>query len=183
MEVPNIVTDRLKIAGLGRNDAEAMYQYRSDPEVCRYQNWVPDSMEEVETFISGLSEIAFDTADTWYQLAIRLGSNGTLIGDVGIHFMADQSRQAEIGITIAPAHQGKGYAVESVTAILDYLFVELRKHRIFASVDPRNSPSLKLLKRIGMRQEAHFRQSLWFKGEWADDVIFALLKEEWEKGR
>ena len=36
-----------------------------------------------------------------------------------------------------------------------------------------------LLRRVGMRQEAHFRESLWFKGEWADDVVFAILQSEW----
>jgi RimJ/RimL family protein N-acetyltransferase len=36
-----------------------------------------------------------------------------------------------------------------------------------------------LLQAVGMRQEAHFRESLWFHGEWADDVVFAMLAGEW----
>ena len=52
----------------------------------------------------------------------------------------------------------------------------LGKHRVFASADPRNARSLALLERVGMRREAHFRESLWFKGEWVDDVVYAILE-------
>ena len=61
----------------------------------------------------------------------------------------------------------------------DDLFRVMGKHRIYASVDPRNLPSIKLLERIGMRKEALFKKSLWFKGAWADDLIYAVLDEEW----
>ena len=57
----------------------------------------------------------------------------------------------------------------------------LRKHRVYASVDPRNKPSMALLERVGMRKEAYLRQSLFWKGEWVDDVIYALLRSEWPR--
>lgn len=63
--------------------------------------------------------------------------------------------------------------------MLDLVFGPLGKHRVTASVDLRNEPSLRLLRRVGMRQEAHFRENLLFKGEWADDVVFAVLRSEW----
>ncbi len=50
---------------------------------------------------------------------------------------------------------------------------------LFASTDPQNHASHKLLRTLGFRQEAHFRQSLWFKGVWVDDVVFGLLRGEW----
>jgi RimJ/RimL family protein N-acetyltransferase len=67
-----------------------------------------------------------------------------------------------------------------VVALLDYLFTVLNKHRVFASVDPRNEASMALLRSVGMRQEAHFRQSLFWKGEWVDDVVLGLLRSEWK---
>ncbi len=96
--------------------------------------------------------------------------------------MADDPRQVEIGFTLAPAYWGQGLATEAVSGILSYLFGPAQKHRVFASVDPRNAPSIALLERVGMRREAHFRESLWFKGEWVDDVIFGVLKSEWKGG-
>src|SRR5262249_17521990 len=118
-------------------------------------------------------------APGWYQIGIVLGSDGGLIGDCGIHVLESDSRIVEIGITIAPAFQCMGYASEALSCILDLLFARLGKHRVFASVDPCNLPSMALMRRIGLRQEGHFVQSLWFKDRWADDVVFAMLASEW----
>lgn len=179
MEGPAILTQRLRLSPLTANDATAMYEYRSDPDVCRYQSFEPGSLGDVENFITGLQDNIFDTAGTWFQFAIRLQDSGQLVGDLGVHFCADDPRQVEIGITVSPAFQGQGFGTEAVTGILDHLFGSLQKHRVFASVDPRNLPCLALLKRVGLRQEAHFRQSLWFKGEWVDDLVFGILASEW----
>ena len=179
---PEIATERLILAPLRRSDAQALFDYRSNPVVCRYQTWVPRSLDETLSFIDSFLSIPFDTPGTWFQLGIRLRGSGMLVGDLGVHFPADVPRQAEIGFTVAPSHQRRGLGVEAVTGLLGHLFGPLRKHRVFASVDPRNEPSMALLRRVGMRQEAHHRESLWFKGEWADDVVFAVLETEW-RGR
>lgn len=63
---------------------------------------------------------------------------------------------------------------------INFLFRELGKHRIICSVDPRNLKSEALLKRLGFRKEAHFKKSLFLFNEWVDDMIYALLSEEWE---
>jgi RimJ/RimL family protein N-acetyltransferase len=73
--------------------------------------------------------------------------------------------------------------MEALEAVLEYVFERLGKRRVYGSVDPRNVRSLKLLERAGMRQEAYFRESLWFKGAWADDVICAMLASEWRSAR
>jgi len=176
---PKIATRRLRLSQLMPDDAKAMFAYRSQPEVAKYQSFEPTSLADVETFIARLQSNAFDTAGTWFQFAIRHRETGQLVGDLGTHFLADDPRQVEIGFTVSPRYQGQGFGTEAVLGILQHLFVSLEKHRVFASVDPRNEPSIALLKRVGMRQEAHFRQSLWFKGEWVDDVAFGLLKAEW----
>ncbi len=80
---------------------------------------------------------------------------------------------------MAPAHQGKGLATEAFRAVLDYLFVQSDRHRVYCSVDPRNLPSIALMERIGIRREGHFVESLRFKGAWVDDLIFAILAREW----
>ncbi len=83
-------------------------------------------------------------------------------------------------MTLAPEFQRQGYAGEAFRALLSYLFGTLGKHRVFGSVDPANTASIALLRRVGMRQEAHLVKSLWFRETWVDDVIFALLEEEWD---
>jgi RimJ/RimL family protein N-acetyltransferase len=100
-------------------------------------------------------------------------------GDCGLHFRADEPRQVEVGITLDPARQGQGYASEALTAVLDYLFHHLGKHRVTATTDAENRPAAALLQRLGFRREGHFRQNVWFKGRWGDEFLFALLRADW----
>ncbi len=176
---PVILTSRLELSPLVASDAPAMYAYRSAPEVCKYQSFEPRSLGDVEAFIAGLESNPFDRAGTWFQFAIRLQESGSLIGDMGVHFLADDPHQVEIGFTVAPAHQGLRFGTEAVTGLLDYLLVDTKKHHVFASVDPRNKPSVALLKGVGMRAEAQSRKSLWFKGQWVDDMVFGILRSQW----
>ena len=173
----SIETDRLTIRVLESKDKESFFAYRRLPEVCLYQFWKPLSINEVENFIKKNSTTIPNTKNTWLQLAICL-RNDKLIGDMGIHFLEDDA-QVEIGYTLSPGYQGKGYALEAAKAVVDYLFVTLKKHRISASVDPENLKSINLLKKLGFRQEGYFKKSLLIHGEWCDDLIFALLEGEW----
>lgn len=178
-----IHTPRLEMRPLAPSDAEAMFRHRSDPLISRYQNWEPRSVDEVRTFIAGLKEINLETPGRWYQLGLFLRDSGELAGDCGIRTPADHPRQAEVGMTLAREFQRRGLATEALRAVLGHLFTVAGRHRVFASVDPANAPSLALLERVGMRREAHFVESLWFKGAWADDVIYAMLEREYSAER
>lgn len=175
-----LFTDRLTLRGIRLTDAEALFRYRSNPQVYEFQGWKPQTLEEVEAFLREKTARTPNVPDTWFQLAVVLRETDVLIGDVGIHFLEQDNPQAEIGYTLNPAYQSKGYATEAIRGVLRFLFEGLGKHRVTASVDPRNTKSIALLERIGMRREAHFRKSVWFNGEWADDIVYALLQEEWQ---
>ncbi len=161
MIAPTLQTQRLVIQPIELCDAHAMFAYRSDQTVQRHQFWRPRTQDEVEDFIRKIHELAFDAEDTWYQLGIYTKQPRELIGDLGLHFLGPHNAQVEIGFTIAPARQRQGCAAEAVISLLDYIFTHLKKHRVIASVDPNNEASITLLKKLGMRQEAHFVQSLW----------------------
>jgi RimJ/RimL family protein N-acetyltransferase len=173
---------RIKLRPLVLNDALTLLRYRSDPAVRRFQSWEPETLDMVLEFIQALAREP-NLPGTWFQFGIIHRATGELIGDCGIHFPRDEDHQAEIGITLAPAHQGQGFAAETLALVFDYLFGELGKHRVYGSVDPANTASLHLLERVGMRKEAHFLESLWFKGHWADDVVYGLLSREWSERR
>ncbi len=183
MAFADIETERLVLRPLQPDDAAAVFRYRSDPEVYRYQHWEPSSVSEVDEFIARMTTVEPDTPGTWYQVAICSRDTGQLIGDCGLRFPIERDHEAEFGISLAPEFHGMGYATEAVEAVLEYLFETLDKHRVFGSIDPRNLASLRLMERMGLRREAHFRESLWFKGEWADDVIYAMLRREWDELR
>jgi RimJ/RimL family protein N-acetyltransferase len=173
-------TPRLALRRLSTADSDIMFAYRSDPDVARYQSWEKPDRRAIRALCAEMEDLPVDQPGTWFQLAIVLRETDTMIGDIGLHFQENDQQQVEVGFTLAPVYQGKGYAAEALTAVLDYLFYNLNKHRVFASIDPRNHASEALLERVGMRKEAHFRESLWFKGEWADDIVYALLQREWK---
>ena len=164
-------------------DVTEFVAYRSCEQVARFQSWdAPYPRDEGERFIQQLAKEDPDTAGEWFQFAVALRPAGQLIGDCAAMPHADDPRQCEIGFTIAPEHQGHGYATEAVRLLLTYLFAARGKHRITAYCDSRNAASVALLERLGMRREGHLRESTWAKGEWTDDLVYALLHDEWQSG-
>lgn len=173
-----IQTERLIIRLAEPEDAEAIFSYRSDFVANKYQGWLPDSVEEVSDYIRNMPR-TIAVPDSCFQFAIILVDENRLIGDMGVRFTNHNNMQAEIGCTLHTAYQKKGYATEALTAMVDYFFGILDKHRIIASVDPGNTPSVRLIERLGFRKEAHLKESYYLRGNWVDDVIYAKLKKEW----
>lgn len=163
------------------DDVPKFVAYRSCEQIARYQSWdAPYPLEEGERFIREIARQHPDTPGDWFQFAVALRSTGQLIGDCAAMPHADDPRQCDIGFTLSTEHQGHGYATEAVRLLLYYLFTNRGKHRITAYCDPRNGASVALLDRLGMRREGHLRESTWAKGEWTDDLVYALLTDEWQ---
>ncbi|MCA9521221.1 MAG: GNAT family N-acetyltransferase [Myxococcales bacterium] len=172
-------TERLSLRLLQLEDAERLRSYHNLPEVHRYQNWGAGSLEEVRAMVAETREKAPGTPGRWVQLGIEERATGVLVGDCGLHVLGTDPRQAELGITLDPAHQKRGFATEAIRALLGYVLGDRQKHRVFVSVDPENCASMALMARAGMRREAHHRENYWFRGRWTDEVIFAMLRAEW----
>ena len=172
-------TERLTLRPVTTTDADAILAYRSDAVTNKYQGWIPETIEEVIDFINNKVSSTINIADSWFQFVIITSDDNLVIGDLGVHFIDEEGFQAEIGCTLRKDQQGKGYATESLSTLIDYLFQSLDKHRIVASIDPRNLSSIKMLERLKFRKEAHFKKSLLINGEWVDDMVYAILGEEW----
>jgi RimJ/RimL family protein N-acetyltransferase len=174
-----IETKRLLLAPMRTEDAAALFAYRGDPDVGRYQGWQPASEAEAAVFIAEQVACVFGTPDSWCQLAIGSKATGELIGDFGVHFPSTTDGPIEFGLSVKPAVQGRGYAREVMAAGIEHAFRDWGYRRLVGSVDPRNTASVALCRALGMRQEAHHVESYRFQGEWVDDVVFALLAREW----
>ena len=119
----------------------------------------------------------------WFQFALEARSDGILVGDLALKVDADEPREAEVGFTLAPAQQGKGYGTEALSALLDYAFEAFELHRVVAVTDALNAPAAALLERVGMRREGHFVENVFFKGAWGSELGFAILEREWSARR
>ena len=177
----NLETERLILRKFEESDAETFHEYRTNPQVALYQGegWVDYTLEQASKFVQ--EQMNFDPGipDTWFQIAVELKDGGKLIGDLAIHTLPQDSNQIEIGFTLNPLYQKKGFGIEAVRCLLGYLFTVLNIHRVVAISDVRNSSSIRLIEKIGMRKERYFIKSAWNKGEYTDEYLFALLKEEW----
>lgn len=170
---------RLSLRQLRPDDVAALACYRGLPDVARFQSWNTFGPADAARLITDQATVAPDTPGTWLQLAVTLAESEEVVGDCGIHFRADDPRQVELGITLAPDHHGHGLATEAVEAVLGWVFGQLRKHRASAVTDAANVAATRLFERIGFRREAHHIEHVWFKGAWGDEYVFALLAREW----
>jgi len=171
-------TKNLVLRPLSVKDATALFSYRSDPSVYRFHNWKPMSVEDADKFIENSVFTDALRNGRWNQLGIYQKESGLMIGDIGIHPF--EGNQTEIGFTISPQFQQKGFGVEAVARILKYLFMESHFYRIIARTHPQNEGSINLLKRLGFRQEGHFSKSTYIDGIWQDDLFFAILDQEYQ---
>jgi RimJ/RimL family protein N-acetyltransferase len=171
-ELP-VSTERLIVRRFAAGDVAAFAAYRSDPEVARYQGWDAPVPEAAARRLVTEFAAAEEGTPGWFQYAVECA--GVLIGDVGVCLDGNRM-QAEVGFTIARAHQGKGYATEAVRCVLDRVFAA-GVRRVSAECDARNTASARLLERLGFGAEGHRRRHTWLKGEWTDDLLFGLLAE------
>lgn len=165
-------TERLTIRTIQLTDAAMVYHYRSDAKTNKFQGWIPTSLKETESFIKNKVAAQLGIADSWFQLVIIIKESKELIGDIGLHFL--QGNTLEIGCTLNKEHQGKAYSSEALRGVLKFVFEQLRIQKIKASVDPRNKASIHMLEALGMKQEAYFEKSFFFKDEWVDDAVYTL---------
>lgn len=172
-------TARLLIRPIQPLDAEAVFKYRCNKQVNQYQGFIPESISEVDHFIAHQVSTEINVPGTWIQMVVIHKDKGELVGDIGIHFHATDPMQAEIGCTFDYLYHGQGYATESLREIMNVLFFELGKDRLTASVDPQNLPSIKLMERLGFREKVHLKESYYIHGLWQDELIFDLLKKDW----
>ncbi len=178
-------TDRLEISPLVRADTETFAEYRREPAVARYQSWTSDfTVANAEAIVAAQPMTDVPAAGEWIQLGLRAAignsSKRTLIGDVAVGCDTVQPSTYEVGVTLASAYQGAGYASEALRCVIDWLMRECRAHRIVMQGDARNTSVLDLMRRLGLRHEGTVLEGDWFKDEWTTLERFALLHREWQ---
>ncbi len=176
LESPRLVLRHFKAS-----DVPTLLAYRSDPEVARYQGWSSLTEAQAQNFIEVQSAQPVGVPHEWLQIALELKGTREHIGDLALK--VDGARQAEVGYSLNRDFQGHGYMTEAVTTLLDFLFTTLELHRVTAKTDIRNGRSIHLLERLDFRQEGHFIEGFYLKGEWISEYLYALLAREWGVSR
>jgi len=173
-----ILTKRLALRPIRPDDADAMFRYRSREDVCRY---LPFPAQTREQIVARFTDSPIELTDQGQNLSLAAfeRESGALVGDVVLMWHSREHRAGEIGYVLDPAYVGNGYATEAGAALLQLGFDELGLHRIVGRLDARNTASARVLERLGMRREAHFVQNEFIRGEWTDELVYAVLASEW----
>ncbi len=176
-------TDRLLLRPFEDGDLDALHAMQSRKDVTRFLPWAPRSRTEVATVLSRLKTMtAIDGVSESLRLAGTLPHSGDVVGDFSLWRRSVEHSTGEIGYVTHPDHQGHGYATEAAGELLRLGFAVLGLHRIVASADARNAASIRVMEHLGMRLEARFRENELIRGEWTDEVVYAILEHEWRAG-
>ena len=176
-------TERLILRPFTRGDVDAVFAYRRREDVARYLFDTALSREECALAVQQrIGQVALEAEGDKIILGVELAVSGALIGEVSLIWRSVEARQGEVGWIFDPAYHGHGYATEASGAVLDLAFGPGDIHRVSARCDVRNDASWRLMERLGMRREAHFREHARFKGGWDEELIYAVLRREWRDG-
>ncbi|WP_233508436.1 GNAT family N-acetyltransferase [Spongiactinospora gelatinilytica] len=85
----------------------------------------------------------------------------------------------EFGILIISAFRGKGIGTAAQRDLVGYLFAHTPVHRIQAGTDVKNLAEQRVLEKIGFQREGVIRRAQWRMGEWHDQILYSILREEW----
>jgi RimJ/RimL family protein N-acetyltransferase len=175
-----VETARLVLRPFSEGDLEALFAFHSLPEVARFLYWEARDREQVRAVLEAkLGQTALEAEGQVLALAVVWREVGTVVGEVSLQWLSRVHRQGEVGFVFHPGYQGRGLATEAAEAMLRLGFEGLGLHRVIGRCDARNLPSARLMERLGMRQEAHFVHGEWFKGRWGDELVYAMLEDEW----
>jgi [ribosomal protein S5]-alanine N-acetyltransferase len=176
-ETPRLIARRLR-----EDDIPRLAECRSHPEVAHYQLWDGFSLEEARELLNEMAAKQPGDPD-WFQWALERKADGAYVGDCGLKIEPSDARLGQVGYTIAFPMWGQGYGTEVVRGLIGFAFTSFPNlHRLSADTDGRNAASIRVLEKAGMIREAFQRQSWWSKGEWTDNVIFAILRSDFEAG-
>jgi RimJ/RimL family protein N-acetyltransferase len=173
-------TARLSLRPATSDDLQAVFEIRTLPEV---GYWMPDRPMSYDAFVLRFGELGLLARTLVTEL------DGVVVGDLYLRVgdgwaqedtAALAGEEAEIGWCLSPAHQGHGFATESAAELLRLAFEDLDVRRVTAVAFADNLPSLRIMQRLGMRQESHrIRDSLHRDLGWVDSAGFAIRADEW----
>jgi RimJ/RimL family protein N-acetyltransferase len=164
------------------SDVEGLVVRRNTPEIARYQDWsTPFPVDRAQRIVDSIVAMEGPQNDEWWMAIVCDPETGDVYGDLAVHLTSD-SRTAEVGYNFLPEYWGRGFAVEALGALVDYLF-ENDVVRVFGMLHPDNIASAMVLERVGMLFEGHTILSFWDDDGPSDDWIYGMTKPDRDRWR
>jgi len=171
---PELNSARLLLRDVKISDAESMLKLRSNDQVMihmdsDYHNSIEDALKFIKLINDSYNN---KQGINWI---VELNETGEMIGYVCFHRLDRTNCRAEIGYALHPDYWRKGYTAEAIRKVVKFGFGEMDLHGIDANVNPKNEASKSLLKKLGFKKEAYFRENYLRNGKFLDSEIYCLL--------
>jgi RimJ/RimL family protein N-acetyltransferase len=174
-----LTTERLVIRPLTLDDLDRHHALFSDPDVVRYLYFGPFDRVAAQEHLARRSIPEMPSEGGWINFGVEVRGEGVLIGELAMGYISAVHAHYEVGYVFDASYAGHGYATEGAAMIVELAFSGLGAHRVSGRLDARNARSARVLERLGMRREALFVENEFVKGEWTDELVYAVLEPEW----
>lgn len=160
-------------------DAPIFFQWNQNSERSRSLDfvWPPSSLASVTEWTEEQSKNKLER-DAFHWVIESL--EGVPVGSISTHHCESRNGTFSYGVDIAPEHQRKGYASESVRLVLEYYFRELRYQKATVAVHAYNEASIRLHERLGFTKEGSLRRMVFTRGQYYDLICFGITTEEYD---
>lgn len=171
---PVLKTERLTLRRITLNDAQQIFEMRSNSRV---GTWIARPVMKEEEAAEMLAQKTMEAFDNQQGIgwAAELRDEKTMIGSCGFNSIDPWNLRAEIGGELDVNYWGKGIAEEAVRAIVDFGFNTFGLHSIEAKVDPTNRGAIYLMEQIGFKKEALFKDRIYFDGTFRDMAVYSAF--------
>ncbi|MEU9957576.1 GNAT family protein [Streptomyces sp. NPDC050982] len=161
-------------------DWRAVHSWASLDQACRFQAWGPNTEEQTREFVADAVEAWSHSPQRRFAYAARVA--GDVVGMGELHVRSRGQRQGEISYAVHPRVWGQGVGTAIGNELLARGFEDLELHRIYATCDPRNLGSARVLGKVGMTWEGRLRHTALIRDGWRDSEMFSVLEAEWRGG-
>jgi RimJ/RimL family protein N-acetyltransferase len=171
-------TKRLLLRDFVPDDFTDVHAYAREPQSVRYMDWGPNTEAQTADFLTRKLAAQRAAPRAEYELAVVLKETGRVIGGIGLRLSRPAHHAGDMGYVFNPQYWGRGYCTEAAAAILTFGLGELGLHRIYATCDPENRASARVMEKIGMKYEGRLRDYTWEKERWRDSLVYAILETD-----
>ena len=175
-----IRTQRLLLREFGREDLDALCGLVCDRRVTRYMFYMPGAQCDAEGYLRRAVTYQNERPRAVWELAVADLQGGELLGSCNLTLMA--AGEADLGYMLRRDAWGRGLGTETAFALIEAGFGQLGLARLISTVDVRNTASIRVLEKTGLRWEATYRRLRKIRGEWRDCHLFTLSREAWSAG-
>lgn len=173
---PALETERLVLRGLVAADAPALFAFRSDPIEQRHNDPPLTRLAQAEELIEQLAAEQLTQGALHWGLTVK--PHDEVVGLLGYNHRVLEHRRAGIGYDLSRGLWGRGLMFEAVQAVLDHGFGPLGLNRVEAHTNDENTPSIRLLRRLGFWREGTFHEQFFEDGRFHDVALFVQMRRD-----